>query len=465
MKAKVLLIDDDQSFVDMMDLLLRGDQVEVVSARMGAEGIQRFKQNLHGFALVIIDYCLPDLKGSEVATTLRKINSAQEFLFTTGHEKPDYLIDLLETGAGRGFLFKGRPTDELRSRILAAVADYRNMRRLIGLDSDEISRLELDLSQEGMIGRSPAMKPVLDAIRRFRAEPYSVLIVGETGTGKELIAKALAKKDQRVVVVDCPRYSKSENLMESDLFGYVKGAFTGAEKDTPGLLSQAHGQVLFLDELHQLSIEAQAKLLRFLQEMKYRRVGDHSGREISVQFKLVAAAKPEIFDLVRDGGFLEDLLHRVGRLEIRVPSLKERPEDIELLVRATQEEFNRGKTVSQQKQIRISTVAQMMKHPWTGNVRQLQNAVLRMMAMASGDVVNPSDFDAYLASQGLPAQTAVATSLNEAADQMEAEQVTRALRQSRTKTEAATRLGITRWTLNRIIDRLGIIPEAHLQSS
>jgi len=460
LRAKILLVEDDQSFIDTFRLILRNEPIEIVAAKTGREGISLFKENRHGYALVILDYCLPDLKGSEVALTIRKINPAQECLFATGHDDPANLLDVLETGAGRNFLFKGRSTDELHRRICESIADYRQNRRLINQTPEEESSSEAEFRKLGMIGgRAPAMAKLLDVLQRCRNENYSTLIVGETGTGKELVAQALVPSGKKLISIDCPRYAKSENLLESDLFGYVKGAFTGADKDTSGLLTQAHEQVLFLDELHRLPLEAQGKLLRFLQEMKYRRVGDHSGREITIRFKLIAAAKPEIFELVREGLFLEDLLHRVGRLEVRVPALNDRLEDLEPLVRSIEAEFNLGKPEYKKRQLRISTVNEMARYKWTGNVRQLQNAVVRMMTFARGEVVSPSDFHEYLESVGVMTPT---VSLAEVADGIELDHITRALAHSKTKSEAATRLGISRWTLGRTMDRLGISAESYL---
>jgi len=316
MQVKVLLIEDDDNFSNAVELALRNHQVNIVRAPTGGEGVRLFKQKPHSFATVIIDYCLPDIKGSEVAQIIRRTNSSQDFLFATGFTETENLLDLLETGGARSFLNKGRPIAELINRILESVSLYLHQNRLISYETEEPEKIELEIRTEGFVGRSLKKYEVVKTIRKFRQEKYPTLIIGETGTGKELVAQALCPKDKRLIVVDCPRYSKSENLLESDLFGHVKGAFTGADKESPGLLSQAHDQVVFFDELHQLFIEAQAKLLRFLQEMKYRKLGDHSGREISINFKLIAAAKPEIFELIKQGRFLEDLLYRIGRLEI-----------------------------------------------------------------------------------------------------------------------------------------------------
>ncbi|HMN68519.1 MAG TPA: sigma 54-interacting transcriptional regulator [Bdellovibrionales bacterium] len=459
MRMKMLLIEDDKNFVNAVRLMMRSHPVDVVWASTGAEGIQAFRKNQHGFATVIVDYCLPDLKGSEVALTIKKLNTQQDILFASGFNDPNNLIDLLETGGSRSFIYKGRPPEEIAARILDSLTIYEKQNRVLGADFSDKSEIEADLRRDGIIGRSKIMHDVLKAARKYREEPFPTLIIGETGSGKELIAKALIPTGKQMIVVDCPRYSKSENLLESDLFGHVKGAFTGADKDKPGLLSQAHGQVIFLDELHQLSLDAQTKLLRFLQEMKYRRLGDHSGREIPVQFKLIAAAKPDIFERIKDGTFLEDLYHRVGRLEVRVPSLRERLDDLEPLVRHFQDEINALRLPGLRKQFRISTIVEMSKYPWPGNIRELQNIVTRLMTDTSGDIINPEDFKNIKTKDS---RNVSHVSIRAAKAEVEASAIISALHKSQSKADAAEILGITRWALNRTMSRLGINPEQHL---
>lgn len=462
MRSKILLIEDQDSFATAVDVMLEDHSVDVVRAENGAQGISAFRKCLHGYATVIIDYCLPDLKGSEVAQSIKRLNPSQDILFASGYGDSAFLIDLLETGGARSFLFKGRPIDDLRGRILESISIYHARNRVVGADEYSPSKAEIELREAGFIGRSFQLLSVLKKIHTYRESPFPTLIIGETGTGKEMIANALVPKGKRLVPVNCARYIQSENLLEAELFGFIKGAFTGATHDNAGLLAQAHGQVVFLDELHQLPLASQAKLLRFLQEMKFRRVGDNSGREISVQFRLVAATKPDIFERVRNGSFMEDLLHRVRPLVIRVPPLRERTDDIEPLVRHFQNKFNFGKSAQEHKQMRISTINEMIKQPWTGNVRQLINAVQQMFTDCASDIVSPSDFDAFLSNEGSPQPEEVRVSLEEATKQFEIERIVAALTGCRTQLEAATKLGIPLSTFNRKLGQLGIRPETFL---
>jgi two-component system nitrogen regulation response regulator NtrX len=465
-KTKILLIEDDESYVDGLRLLLQSDSIEIVWAASAAEGIQAYRKNIHGFATVVIDYLLPDQNGSVVAPHLRKLNPEQDILFASGHNDPSYLIDLLETGCARSFIVKGRAPEETRQRILESIAIYQNKNRVIGKDDHSPSQIERLLNAAGFIGCSQAQLKILEQIKRCREQNYSVALIGETGSGKGKIAKALVTAGKEMTTVLCGRYSGSENMLESELFGHKKGAFTGAVEDTRGLILEAHDQFLFLDELQDLSGTAQRKMLRLLDEMKFRRVGDDRGGEISVRFKLISAMKPAVYKMIKEEQFLEDLYNRVAHLEIHIPPLRERPEDIEPMVRHIQNEFNEKRPETSHKQIRSSTISEMKKYPWMGNLRQLQNAVRQMLTAADRDIVNPSAFDDYLKNRANHGQSTVA--LKEApiavsVQRHEIEQIIGTLKTSRTQNETAEKLGLNRFQLLRKLKRLGIDAESYLR--
>jgi DNA-binding NtrC family response regulator len=463
MKSNILVVEDDEAFVNALRLAFRNQGVEIHWAANAAGGISAYRQKVHGFASVIIDYSLPDQKGSDVARTIRKLNPGQDILFASGHRDPDFLIDLLETGAARTFLPKGLPMEEIKSRVLDSIALWENRGRVLGPDEYVPSKAELELRSAGFVGRSAGLYGVLQKIERYRESPYPTLITGETGVGKELVAQALAPKGKTLITINCARFAQSENLLESELFGHVKGAFTGANADKAGLLTRAHGHAIFFDELHELPLSAQAKLLRVLEDMRFRRVGDDSGREISIETRVIAATKPDIRDRIKNKLFLEDLYHRVAQLEIMVPPLRERPDDIEPLVRHFQDEFNASKGPLDRKQFRISTVQEMARHPWTGNVRELKSFVRRLLTDCRSDIVNPADFQALLAEGGKA--PAAAINLASSVENLEATEIRKALQSCRTLNEAATRLGLTRWSLNRKLERLGIDPQPLLSSA
>ena len=275
-----------------------------------------------------------------------------------------------------------------------------------------------------------------------------------------------------MISINCASFLQRENLLESELFGYVKGSFTGANADTVGLVEKANHNVLFLDELHQLPLSAQAKLLRFLQEMKFRKVGDNSDQETKVNFKLIAAVQPDIKVRLQDKSFLTDLFERVGTLIINAPALRDKPEDIELLVRHFQDEYNKNKVESYRKQIRISTVNEMQNQLWPTNIRGLQNAVKQMMTNCDGDIVNPVDFKNYLAKNqisggGINLASADLSTVDhdQALKNFETKRIIESLKKSKTRSEAAIKLGLPLSTLFRKITQLGIDPSFYLMSS
>ena len=448
--------------------MLRAENIEVVWAESGSEGIKTYAKNIHAFASVFIDYVLPDLKGSEVGQHIRKLNPDQDIVFASGFRDPEYLIDLLQTGVARTFLSKGRPSEELKSIFLEAISTYRNENRIIGFDEYEPAKAELELRNEGFISKSKVMIEMLELIRIYRESTYPVLIVGETGTGKELIARALTPKGKKIIVVDCPGFDRREATFESELFGYMKGAFTGADKDTPGLLSQAHEQVLFLDEFHLLSVTSQRKLLRFLQEMKYRRVGDHTGREIPINFRLIAACKPEIYDKVGSGEFALDLMHRVAQHVIQVPTLKERGiDDHELLVRHIQDEFNADKPVEKRKQFHILTIREMAQHNWTGNIREFISVVRDMLVLcpSTETIIRSEQFQLHLKRKPNLAIVKTNQNLTEVSKEAERKVIIEALQEAHTKQKAAENLKVSRFSLKRKLERLGIDADAYLNRS
>lgn len=470
MKSKILLIEDDETFFDCTSMMMSDrNDIDVVWAETGARGIKLYQQDPHAYAVVILDYILPDYKGTEVCQHLRKINPDQEFLFASGHFELEYLTDQLETGAS-GFLKKGDSILEMKNKILSSVLKYQTKNRLIGKSEFEQTAAVLELKKYGFISKSTLMHQMIKEIESAKNSPYPTLIVGETGTGKELIAQALVPAGKKMISINCASFAHRENLLESELFGYVKGAFTGANADTVGLVTKAHQNVLFLDELHQLPISAQAKLLRFLQEMKFRKVGDNSDQETKVNFKLVAAVQTDIKERIKNKLFLIDLFERVGTLIVHAPALREKPEDIELLVRFFQDEFNNKKQQRYQKQFRISTVSEMQKQLWPTNVRGLQNAVKQMMTNCVTDIIDPIDFKNYLLKTQLGSDDNLTVDDSnveheQALKAFELKRIVDSLKKSKTRSEAAIKLGLPLSTLARKIQQFGIDPSFYLISS
>lgn len=462
LKLRILLAEDEESFVHTVRLAVKDDDIEVVVARNGAEAIEYFKKDVLGYATAVIDFGLPDMTGADVVRALKMLNSRQDFIFCTGKRNFDNAVEFMDAGGQSAFYFKAQPKQELRRRILDSIEIYKAQLRPFGSAFAEPSHIARELSKFNIVGKSQGMFDVLEKVRQSREEKFPVLIIGESGTGKELIANIFAEPGDRPIVVHCPSFSQNEQLLESTLFGYKKGAFTGAEQDTAGLLENANGKVVFFDELHRLSLTSQSKLLRLLQEMTFRRVGDHSGRERKLNFRVVAAAKPIIHQMVEDETFMEDIYFRVAHFKILIPPLRERPDDIMPLLRKCEDEFNANKPQAKQKQFDLATMHELAKLPWAkGNVRELQAAATQLLACAKNPWVEPSDLAAfrnYQAGIDIAKPPPAEEGLTQA-------RVIQGLCHSQTLTGASQWLGISRWALNRALARFKINPDQYLISS
>ena len=469
MKSRVLLVDDEETAYDSLREILKREPVEIIWAKDGSEGVKTYNLYRGRFATVIIDYLLPNnQKGSEIALHLHKLDQHLEIIFVTGHKNPDYFADLLATGVAKGFFLKGTNPQEIRQVVISSIHRYMTQHRLIEKrNEDDMDHVEKSLRSIGLVGRSRIMFDVYRQVERYRDSKYrelSILILGESGVGKEKIARALTADQKKFFAVNCARFSNSENFVETELFGYTKGSYTGAEKDSQGIFAQAKGGTVFLDELHKLPVTAQDKLLRVLQERKIRRVGDNGSTEIPVDFKLIAAAKPSIDQMVKDHRFGEDLFHRISQLEIVVPTLSDRIEDLEPLV----EEFSDRicAKIGQKKFFRASTIEAMKSYSWPGNVRQLENVVQRLVADSEGDTIEPLDFLDYLKRKkdilNLP-ESITQVKLESYLKLVESEYIVRVLEDSVTQMEAAKKMGLPPSTLCRKLLTLGIKPEAYLK--
>jgi DNA-binding NtrC family response regulator len=309
-----------------------------------------------------------------------------------------------------------------------------------------------------MVGRSVALAKVAFDVKKLKAVGSDVLILGDSGTGKELVANALKRGSELFKSINCAAYnSKDPNLMESELFGAEKGAYTGADKTRQGILEEANGGTVFLDEIHTLSLPAQQKLLRVLQERALRRVG--GTREIPVSFRVIAAAKPDLEDRIKQGEFLLDLYYRLKVGSILIPPLHERPDDIEPLVAYYCEKFSRKYKV--RKTFMARTVRYMESYGWPGNVRELEHMIEQLVALTDGEKIGPEHLDpvfftAEPAPTPLPASRA---GLRVKLQQFTRDRVAHALKTSRSQREAAKRLGIPRSSFHDLLKKLGLSEE------
>jgi DNA-binding NtrC family response regulator len=378
--SRLLIVDDDRSIRRTLQKLFTDGGYEVATAADGREALEALR--LGGADAVLLDLGLPEMDGIEVLGEARALPSLPPIIVITAREDMDSTVRAIQLGA-YDYLVKPLDIDRLKLLVSRAVQSRETSRTLHHLVSEASAAFQVG----NIIGRSTAMREIYKTIGAVSTSRASVLIQGESGTGKELVAKAIhyASEDREkpFMAVNCTAFAR--DLLESELFGHVRGAFTGAVVDKAGRFELAGSGTLFLDEVAEIPLELQAKLLRVLQERTFERVGD--ARPIALRARIVAATHRDLDDMVRRGEFREDLLYRLRVVEIRLPPLRERPEDIPLLVdtllgRINRELHKRVRYVSQEA---LDAIAE---YPWPGNVRELENALTRAVVLSKDDVLD-----------------------------------------------------------------------------
>ncbi len=377
----ILVIDDDLSVTDSMRLLLADAGFEVQTAHRVAHAVAILSDRQ--FDLVITDLCLPDGTGIDVITHVKTETPATEVILMTGHGSLEITIEAIKRGAYY-YLEKPCTPDTLKALINRAL-EVATLKR----ENESLKRtLSGGGEAFGMIGRHPKLHQIIQTIRTTASSDASVLIEGESGTGKELIATAFHAESGRAagafIRINCAAIPSE--LIESELFGYKKGAFTGADRDKRGLIEAADGGTLLLDEIAEMPAHLQTKLLRVLQERKLRPLGEE--REIDVRFRLVAATNRNTSVLLDEGVLRKDLYFRISTIKIRVPPLRERLDDVPLIARHFLNRFN----VQYNKNIRDlspATVQRLLRHNWPGNIRELESVIERAVLFCSGRQLDP----------------------------------------------------------------------------
>jgi len=374
--VKVLIIDDEISLLRLMKLGLTENNHEVATAETAEGGITHFKSDI--FDAVLCDIGLPDKDGLEVLSELRTINSEVPIVMITAHGSIESALTAMKRGA-YDYIQKPFETEEIQIILERAFRekklseDYSRLKQVV--------KSEYDFSK--IIGNSGSLRAVFDKIRKAADTKSTILITGESGTGKELISKAIhfnsPRKDHPFVVIDCGAIPA--NLLESELFGHIKGAFTGADRSKKGLCEEASSGTLFLDEIGELPIELQSKLLRLLQESTIRRVGE--AKPISVDVRVIAATNRNLEEEIKANRFREDLFYRLNVVPIRSPSLRERKDDIAMLSHHFMKKFSRDYQRAAHT-IESKVMERLIAYDWPGNVRQLQNLIEQMVVMSSG---------------------------------------------------------------------------------
>ena len=444
------MVDDDAAIRTQMKWALTADY-EVTQAGDRAAAVEAYKAVRP--SAVLLDLGLPPRpnepdEGLAALAEILAVDRSAKVLIVSGQGEKENALRAVGAGA-YDFLCKPIDLEELKLvlRRCVYVADLEREHRALQ------ESLRADVF-EGMLGSSPQMQAVFAMIRKVAASGAPVLLLGESGTGKEMAAAAIhqrsARKEQPFVAINCSAIP--ENLIESELFGHEKGAFTGAQAQRKGLLESAAGGTLFLDEIGDLPAPIQVKLLRFLQEQTFLRVGGR--QEIQIDTRIVAATNADLKQAVASGAFREDLYFRLAVVVLHLPPLRERGEDFAVVARAFLERFaaENGKSG-----LSFAPDAQraMQRHGWPGNVRELQNRIQRGVIMTDGKRLTAADLDLADASE-----TASGNTLKEARDSLDREMVQRALKRHGGKiAPAATELGISRPTFYELMEKLGIAKE------
>ena len=458
-RQRVLVADDKENMRRLVARILE-DTFEVEEAEDGARALALVATR--SYDVVVTDIKMPGADGFELLAAVKAREPSTEVILMTGYATVPDAVRAMKLGA---FDYLEKPFDP--DAALAVVARAAERRRLA-----EAARLAAAPGEEdsfhALVGRSPAMRAVYRLLEKAAAVDATVLIGGETGTGKELAARAIhslsARRERRFVPVNCG--ALPAELVESELFGHARGAFTGAAVAKPGLFQEAQGGTLFLDEVGELPLAAQVKLNRVLQEKEVRRVGETQATPVDV--RVVAATHRDLREEVRGGRFREDLFYRLNVFTVALPPLRERPEDVPLLAAHFLDKHARAlrRTL---RGFSPEALALLAAHAWPGNVRELENVVERAVAVAGGEVVEPADLPPELAAGTAPAPPAPAAALAAlpykdavagARDRVTREYLVALLTEfGGNVTRAAERAGVERESLHRLLRKHGLRSE------
>ncbi len=443
--VKLLLVDDDPAMLALVESWLGQEGYAVLTASSGEEALQVFTQEDPD--VVVSDLIMPGMNGIELLRQLRMLSEDVPFILVTSYGSIPSAVEAMRTGAD-DYLSKPLHPDEMKIVVERAI-QQRELRR-------EVSRLRSEVGErfsfERIVGHSKAMKKVVGLAQRVAARDATVLIHGESGSGKELLARAIhqasPRRDRPFVPVDCG--ALADNLLESELFGHVRGAFSGAIRTRRGLFVEADGGTLFLDEIGNLSVNLQGKLLRALQEREVKPVGANNSQAVDV--RILAATNSDLDAARKQGAFRDDLYYRLAVVSIHMPPLRERSEDIPALC-----DFFLARVAGSGSPKQLTAAAQelVLAHPWPGNVRELENAMQRGALLAEGDEIGPEHLPAAL--DGRPAEKSLAEVAADTRRRVEREVVQAALRETGgNRTQAAQLLGISRSSLYNRLKELEI---------
>ena len=390
MPNKALVIDDDPITLDLFQFQLNSQGFDVATAASGSKGLELIRE--HDFDVVLTDLNLPDINGIEMVRRSREIRPNTEVIVVTGDDSTERAVEAIRE---RAFDYIVKPVDFDKLFTVVRNAFERKRQTLINeRQAEEIrllrNRLSSKTSFEGIIGGARSMQNIYEIIENVAESDANILILGESGTGKEVIANAIHYKSHRsqspFVKVNCSALPK--DLIESQLFGHVKGSFTGANADKTGFIGQANSGSLLLDEIGEMPIDLQPKLLRVLQEKVFYRVGSDKPQE--ADFRLISATNRDPFEAIKDGTLREDLYYRINTIEIKIPPLRDRMEDVPMLAEHFLKMYT-DKYSREDQEFAQSAYDQMLNYTWRGNVRELQHAIERAVLLSKGSKIEHLD--------------------------------------------------------------------------
>lgn len=449
MPEKILVVDDEDIIRESLSYILKKENYEVEEASNGKIAFDKLKEV--SYDLVITDLEMPEMKGIELLEEIKKMNLQTNTIVITAYASVDTAIAALRSGAS-DYILKPVEFDELIIKVkkLFEVRDLHLENRILRKE------LQREYDYNNIIGKSPAITQIFDMIKAVSDTDSTVLISGNSGTGKELVAKALHYNSKRsakpFIALNCGAIS--ENLIESELFGHKKGAFTGAISDKEGFIKAAEGGTLFLDEISEMPPQLQVKLLRAIQEKEYTPVGTTISLPVNVRF--IASTNRNLQEHVNQGKFREDLYYRLNVVEIHLPSLKERESDIPLLADYFLDRYRKqmNKNI---KGFSNDAMRALMKHEWKGEIRELENVVERSVIFCNDELVNVKHLPVQFQTETEPADFSPAGSLDESVRRFEKEIISRALESNdfnKEKTADTLQVGLS--TLYRKMKELNI---------
>jgi two-component system, NtrC family, response regulator AtoC len=431
--SKILIVDDESDMRVVLSAMLKKEGFDVAAAANGQDALQILKSNK--IAVIVTDLKMPDIDGMELLDRVSAQHPEIPVIMITAHGTIATAVEAMKKGA-LDYITKPFDQDEFKSVIFKAV-------RTSSLKENELFLPPEDLERAGIIGTSRSTQDVFDAIKRVAPSKTTVLITGETGTGKELVADAIhcnsPRKANPLIKINCAAIAGT--LMDRELFGYKRGAFTGAAVTKPGKFELADAGTLFLDEVSEIPGDVQIKLLRVLQEQQFERVGGM--RTIKVDVRIIAAASQNLWQQVQAGKFREDLYNRLNVFSIDVPPLRERKDDILLLADYFLDKFNKKLELSVT--IDEETKEKLLRYNWPGNIRELENIVKKMMLMAKDNVVTFREMPYELKLPLEEGEKPLKEFMRNRKDDVEREMIARCLEeQGGNVTRAARELGLSR---------------------